>query len=69
MYAEPGDFDGDGRIELAAGGKGDGAQIGWWQLPADARDLEAWTWHPLLAVGWLMSLDAVDMNGDGRVDL
>jgi hypothetical protein len=69
MFATPMDVDGDGRTDLVAGGKGDGSWLGWWKLPADARDLDSWNWHPLVPVGWLMSLEVVDMNGDGRLDL
>ena len=53
----------------ALAGKGSGSWLGWWKVPCDARDLEAWKWYPLLPVGWLMSLEAVDMNADGRTDL
>lgn len=69
MFATPMDVDGDGRVDLVAGGKGSGSWLGWWKIPHDARDLTAWQWHPLLPVGWLMSLEAVDMNADGRTDL
>ncbi len=69
MYATPMDVDLDGRVDLVAGGKGKGSQLGWWKIPDDARDLAAWKWHPLVSVGWLMSLEAVDMNHDGRLDL
>ncbi len=69
MFAAPMDVDQDGRVDLVAGGKGSGSQLGWWKVPVDARDLDAWKWHPLLPVGWLMSLETVDMNGDGMLDL
>jgi hypothetical protein len=69
MFTAPMDVDQDGRVDLVAGGKGPGSQLGWWKVPSDARDLDAWAWYPLLPMGWLMSLETVDMNGDGSLDL
>ena len=70
MFALPVDVDGDSRVDLVAGGKDAGAELGWWKAPEkNTRDLSAWTWHPLLPIGWLMSLEAVDVDGDGDRDL
>jgi hypothetical protein len=69
MFATPMDVDGDGQIDLLAGGKSSHSELGWWKFPADARDLHSWTWHPLRPMGWLMSLEAVDMDGDGDDDV
>lgn len=69
MFAAPLDIDGRHGIDVVAGGKGPGAQIGWLESPADPRDPAAWKWHPLHAVGWVMSLVAVDMDGDGDRDI
>lgn len=69
MFAIPLDVNGDRQIDLVAGGKGSNAMLGWWELPASPRNVADWKWHPLRKVGWLMSLEAVDMNFDGRLDL
>ncbi len=70
MFALPVDVDGDGRVDLVAGGKGAGAELGWWKAPEeDTRDLSSWTWYPMQSIGWLMSLEAVDVDGDGDLDL
>ncbi|MEM8672013.1 MAG: VCBS repeat-containing protein [Planctomycetota bacterium] len=71
MYASPMDVDQDGQIDLVAGGKGNGSQLGWWKVPKDRpRDLDAWVWHPLReSLGWLMTIDPVDMDGDGDLDI
>ena len=69
MFALPLDIDGRNGIDLVLGGKNDGAQIGWLESPADPRDLSAWRWHPLYSAGWIMSLVAHDMDGDGDLDI
>lgn len=69
MFSAPMDVNGDGRVDVIAGGKGSGAELGWFESPEQPRDLAAWTWHPLRPVGWLMSLESVDMDGDGRQDI
>jgi len=33
------------------------------------RQLDAWTWHPIREMGWVMSIVARDMDGDGDSDL
>ncbi len=69
MFAVPMQVDGRHGVDLVAGGKNEGAWIGWFEAPANPRDLKAWRWHPIRRVGWVMSIDATDMNGNGRLDL
>lgn len=69
MFAQPADVDQRNGIDLIAGGKGPGAEIGWFESPADPRDLAAWRWHRLRPAGWIMSLYWVDMDGDGDSDI
>jgi hypothetical protein len=69
MYALPLDVDGDGRMDIVAGAKQGGAVVAWQRSPEDPRDLDSWTMHEISAAGWVMSIDAVDMDGDGLVDL
>jgi hypothetical protein len=69
MFALPIDLDGKPGVEVVAGGKGEGAQLGWFSLPAKPRELAGWSWHPLRDLGWLMSLVAADMDGDGDPDI
>ncbi len=69
MFCLPMQIDGQHGIDLVAGAKGDNAQIGWFQAPADPRDLDAWRWHPLYDAGWIMSLVASDMDADGDLDV
>lgn len=69
MYAEPMQVDGEGGVDLVAGGKGPGAAIGWFEAPADPRHLAGWLWHPISPVGWLMSIRVRDMDADGDQDI
>ncbi|MCX8036419.1 MAG: FG-GAP-like repeat-containing protein [Candidatus Sumerlaeia bacterium] len=69
MFSLPLDINGDGRADLVAGGKNQNASVGWFALPPDARDSARWQWHALSRVGWLMSLFAEDMDGDGDRDI
>jgi hypothetical protein len=69
MFALPIQLDGRHGVDLVAGGKGNDAAIGWFESPSDARALSDWQWHELRPVGWLMSLTASDMDGDGDMDI
>jgi len=70
MFAAPMDVDGDGQLDLLAGGKGAGSELGWWRIPKrQPRNLADWKWIRLRAMGWLMSLEPADMDGDGDLDV
>jgi hypothetical protein len=69
MFAMPVSLRGGERLDLVAGGKGAGACIGWWAVPDRPRQLDQWQWHPLREAGWIMSLVAEDMDGDGDPDI
>ena len=69
MFCLPLQVDGRGGIDLVAGGKGGGAEIGWFEAPDDPRQLDRWTWHPISPAGWIMSLRAADLDGDGDPDV
>lgn len=70
MFVCPMDVDGDGQIDLIAGGKGAQSELGWWKLPKDPRQVEKWEWNTLRKpLGWVMSIESVDINGDGNLDI
>ncbi len=69
MFCLPMQIDGAGGIDLVVGSKGKEADVGWLRSPKEPRDLSAWTWHPLTKAGWIMSLVARDMDGDGDEDV
>ncbi len=69
MYSLPLEVDFRRGIDLVAGAKGPGAQIGWFESPANPRALAEWRWHPIREAGWVMSLISSDMDGDGDRDI
>lgn len=69
MYAEPLQLDGRYGTDLVAAGKGENAQIGWFEAPAKAKHWNKWIWHSISPVGWVMSLVKRDMDSDGDMDL
>jgi hypothetical protein len=69
MFCLPQQVDGRHGLDLVAGSKAKDACIGWFQAPADPRNAAAWTWHKLYQAGWIMSLVAADLDGDGDQDI
>ncbi len=69
MFCLPLEIDGQNGLDLVAGSKAGGAEIGWLQAPKNARDLDQWRWRRLYQAGWIMSLMAQDMDGDGDLDI
>jgi len=68
MFCVPHDVDRDGDTDLMLGSKGDDAGVGWLACPDDPRAMNAWTWHPIYAGGWIMSIQRRDMDADGVAD-
>lgn len=69
MFALPLEVDGKNGVDLVVGSKGDNASVGWLEAPKNRRDLSAWRYHRWIDAGWIMSLRAVDMDGDGDADI
>jgi len=69
MFAWPMQVDGKNGIDLIAGSKKPNGQIGWYETPANPRDLENYIWHPISPAGWVMSLWQSDMDADGDIDI
>jgi len=59
---------GDG-INLVVGAKNRAAEIGWFHIANNPKDLSHWSWHPIGPAQWVMSLIAGDMDQDGDIDL
>jgi len=69
MFSLPLQVDGKHGVDLVCGAKGSDAAIGWFEAPSDPRQLDAWKWHPIYKAGWIMSLYARDIDGDGDQDI
>ncbi len=69
MFCLPLQIDGKFGMDLVVGSKGKDAQIGWLQAPENPRDANAWRYHRLQPAGWIMSLQAHDLSGDGLLDI
>ncbi len=69
MFCVPMQVDGAHGVDLVAGAKEGGAQLGWFEAPANPRDLAAWVWHPIADVGWIMSILPIDVDEDGDLDV
>jgi len=67
MFGQAAQFDEDLNWELLCGSKDPHGQIGWYdpnaENPADAN------WHPIGSAGWIMTLDQVDIDLDGDLDI
>ncbi|MCH7728466.1 MAG: VCBS repeat-containing protein, partial [Planctomycetes bacterium] len=69
MFALPMRVDARAGIDVVVGSKGGNATVGWLEAPANPRDLAAWKFHSLYKAGWIMSLQAHDVNRDGDLDI
>lgn len=69
MFCLPMQVDGRFGIDLVVGSKGPDASVGWLEAPPNPRDIARWKYHRLYDAGWIMSLIARDMDGDGDQDI
>lgn len=69
MFSLPMDVDGRHGIDWVAGSKDPDAAVGFLLAPENARDVAAWRWVPQYGAGWIMSLRAADIDGDGDDDI
>lgn len=69
MFCLPMQVDGGRGVDLVVGAKGKNAAVGWLESPENPRDIAKWKWHEVVKAGWIMSLAADDVDGDGELDL
>ena len=73
LVVQPFQFDGRHGPDLILGSRPNPRtpppSIGWLEAPVNAREVAAWKWHPLAEAGWIMSIEIVDMNGNGARDI
>ncbi len=68
MFAVPLAADRSG-VSIVTGSKGARAAVGLLQTGSRPRDPRTWTYTQLCDAGWIMSLRAVDIDGDGDRDI
>ncbi len=70
MFAQPLQVDGKHGVDLIVGTKSSrDIGIGWLEAPADARHISEFRWHPICQAEWIMTIQCIDMDGDGDKDL
>jgi hypothetical protein len=69
MFAEPAQLDGKNGLDIIAGSKGSDGVVGWFESPENAREMAAWSWHPISEATWIMSIIMRDMDQDGDFDV
>ena len=69
MFGVAMDVDGKYGPDLVVGSKDPNATLGWLEAPADSHHMDGWQYHEITPAGWIMSIVAKDMNGDGRDDI
>ncbi len=69
MFGRAVDMDGKNGIDLIVGSKDPNGRLGWLESPRNPRDLDNWKYHHLSEAGWIMSIEWLDMDGDGLNDI
>jgi antibiotic biosynthesis monooxygenase (ABM) superfamily enzyme len=68
MYVLPFDVDSKNGIDVIVGSKHHGT-ASWLESPENPRDLAAWKLHKIADAGWILSLQAVEVDGDRQDDI
>lgn len=69
MFCLPLDVNRDGKLDLVVGSKNKKAMVGWLENTGSPRDMESWKLHEMTPAGWIMSLRAMDLDGDEDMDI
>lgn len=69
MFGRPFDMDRKNGIDLVVGSKNPNGTLGWLEAPENPRNMEAWKYHEITTAGWIMSIELLDMDNDGLVDI
>ncbi len=69
MFCLPMDVNEDGNLDLVVGSKRNRAMVGWLENSGSPREVNRWKLHEMTSAGWIMSLRAHDVDGDGDEDI
>jgi hypothetical protein len=69
MFALPMELDGKPGMDFIVASKGEQASVGLLLSGDDPRATAQWTFTRLYDAGWIMSLEPVDLDGDGDLDV
>ena len=70
MFTTPGDIQWGWEGPIWSSGPRKKATIGWLEAPTShLASLWIWQWHPLQAIGWIMTIRVMDMDRDGDLDI
>lgn len=69
MFGRAFDMDGKNGIDLIVGSKDPNGTIGWLESPQDPRNTAEWKYHEISRAGWIMSIEILDMNLNGKEDI
>ena len=69
MFGQPMNVDNKHGIDIIVAAKNDGAMVGWLESPPDPRDLSEWKLHRIADASWIMSVEILDIDRDGRKDI
>ncbi|EPR66876.1 FG-GAP repeat domain-containing protein [Cyclobacterium qasimii] len=69
MFGRPINLDGENGMDLVVGSKDPNGTLGWLEAPENPLIMEDWKYHEISSLGWVMSIELLDMNTDGEVDI
>lgn len=69
MFGRPINLDGKNGLDLVVGSKDPNGTLGWLEAPENPLIMEDWKYHEISSLGWVMSIELLDMNTDGEVDV
>ena len=69
MFGRAMNVDQKNGIDLIVGSKNEGGMLGWLESPNNPEEVSAWKLYTIAKAGWIMSIETVDIDGDGLTDI
>ncbi len=69
MFGRPMQIDHKHGLDIVVGAKNEGAMVGGLIAPENPRDISAWQLETFSPASWIMSIEILDVNGDGWEDI